>query len=131
MARFFKVEVQDALDEKEEANMAASYATLKLVSNHDMKPGKALQAGAEKLEIPDHLREAPRQRLFRLCNLTRKVPRATLMTEECERLLLDLVAAFSVNANLLRGFEVRCLVQVDRRFEECPVNGLAQVPARF
>ena len=66
---------------------------------------------------------AIRSRLYRLFNPTQPILRPTLMEPEREKLLVDMIEAFSVVANPLSGVEVRCLAEVVGDLDEIPTTG--------
>jgi hypothetical protein len=100
-------------------------AALAMAKELHVKGGKkatvSIRTALKKMELPESHFEPIRSKLRRaLRPKQERVPR-TLLNQEIEDMLVDLVAAFSVHANPLSGLEVRVLAQV--------MGGLAAMPS--
>lgn len=103
--------------------VAAAQLAYELHTRHDKKKQSALQAAVQKLGLGANVLRALRARVDRLCNPKSKVPRPTLLTQECEQHLVELVSAFSVHANALAGVEVRTVAAAMFGLDQIPTTG--------
>lgn len=109
------------------AKLRAATAIAKQLSSVDgMKKGQAIKAALKKAELGDVHFESVKGKLRRALKPKQPTSRLSILSEECEKLLVELVAASSVGANPLSGLEVRVLAQTMGDLDKVPSTGWLQ-----